>query len=1017
MSRRILTISALGWGLVLVAVCAEDLAPTSRPALKTETPAPVAKLTPPAPNPSQPLSPEQSLAQLKTPPDLELRLVLAEPTVAQPVFLNFDERGRMWVVEYLQYPAPAGLKALSHDVVWRAVYDRVPDPPPHHVRGADKISIHEDTNGDGTFDKHTIFVEGLNICTAVCRGRNGVWILNPPYLLFYPDKDNNDVPDGDPAVHLAGFGLEDTHSVVNSLCWGPDGWLYAAQGSTVSGDVVRPGLDKTPVHSLGQLIWRYHPENKLYEIFSEGGGNAFGCEIDAKGRIFSGHNGGDTRGFHYQQGAYLQKGFQKHGPLSNPFAFGYFPAMKHPAVPRFTHTFTFYDAAAFPEKYRGQLFGVAPLLNYIVAAEMTSDGSTFQTQDRSFPVTSGDTWFRPVDIKLGPDGALYVADWYDGQVAHLRSAEGAFDKSNGRIYRLQAKGAAPARFADLGRLSTAQLVELLKSDNRWVRQTALRLLGDRRDPAAIPLVRKTLEQRQVGQLALESLWALHQSGGLDEAETSTLLEHPDPFVRLWAIRLACDDKQAGETLVNKLAELARSEPNLEVRSQLACSARRLPAVANLRIVEQLLTREEDATDPRQPLLLWWAIESACENHRDLALRLFAEPTVWKLPLVQQHLTARLMRRFAAAGTRRDLLTCAELFALAPAPDDAKRLMAGFEEAFQGRSLAALPRELIDALARAGGGSLLLRVRQGNPEALQSALRALTDSQKPLAERLELARVFGEVKHAAAIAPLLEIAASARGELELRQAAIASLQAYDDPAIGTALLAAYAELPDELHAAAQTLFAGRPVWTRQFLAEIAAGRIAAATVPPEIVRKMLLRPDEQIAAAVRKHWGEIAGATTAEMRAQVAQWDQSIRSGAGDPYRGQALYERQCANCHALFGKGGQIGPDLTGYQRADIPRMLLNIINPSAEIREGYENYAILTNDGRALNGFLADQDNQVVTLRGGDGQNVTIPRDNIDELRRLPLSLMPEGMMKSYNEQQVRDLFAYLRITQPLIK
>src|SRR5204863_5107296 len=159
-----------------------------------------------------PLSPAESLAKFHVADDLEIEPLLAEPIVAQPVFLNFDERGRMWVVQYRQYPSPAGLKMMSRDNVWRAVYDKVPPPPPHHFRGEDKITIHEDTDGDGIFDKHKTFVEGLNICTAVERGRGGVWVLNPPYLLFYADANGDDVPDGDPVVHLAGFGLEDTHS-------------------------------------------------------------------------------------------------------------------------------------------------------------------------------------------------------------------------------------------------------------------------------------------------------------------------------------------------------------------------------------------------------------------------------------------------------------------------------------------------------------------------------------------------------------------------------------------------------------------------------------------------------------------------------------------------------------------------------------------------------------------------------------------------------------------------------------
>ena len=170
-----------------------------------------------------------------------------------------------------------------------------------------------------------------------------------------------------PEAHLEGFGMEDTHSVVNSLRWGPDGWLYSSQGSTVSGKVKKPGQkDSEAIQTLGQLIWRYHPEKKIYEIFAEGGGNAFGVEIDDKGRLYSGHNGGNTRGFHYTQGSYYQKGFGKHGPLSNPYAFGYFQAMKHAKVPRFTHNFIIYEAETLPKKYWGHLFGIEPLQGRVV---------------------------------------------------------------------------------------------------------------------------------------------------------------------------------------------------------------------------------------------------------------------------------------------------------------------------------------------------------------------------------------------------------------------------------------------------------------------------------------------------------------------------------------------------------------------------------------------------------------------------------------------------------------------------
>ena len=246
----------------------------------------------------------------------------------------------------------------------------------------------------------------------------------------------------------------------------------------------------------------YHPETHRYEVFAEGGGNAFGVEIDAKGRIYSGHNGGDTRGFHYVQGGYYQKGFNKHGPLSNPYSFGYFPAMKHNRVPRFTHTFLIYEADALPEAYRGVLFGVAPLLNHVVMSEVRPDGSSVQTHDIGLAVSTDDARFRPVDIKLGPDGAIYIADWYDRQINHYRNHEGQIEPADGRIYRLEArKPGASVKSLDLSRLSTTELVKRLPDPNKWTRQTSLRLIGDRKDKSVEPELKHLLAQES-GQFAV-----------------------------------------------------------------------------------------------------------------------------------------------------------------------------------------------------------------------------------------------------------------------------------------------------------------------------------------------------------------------------------------------------------------------------------------------------------------------------------------------------------------------------------
>jgi len=968
---------------------------------------------------AKPLSPEESRAAFVIPDDLQLNVFSREPELRQPLSITFDERGRMWAVQYLQYPFPAGLKVLRYDQYLRAVFDGVPQAPPNHVRGRDKLTIHADKDGDGYAEDTKTFVDGLNIATSCERGRGGVWVLNPPYLLFYPDRNHDDIPDGDPETHLSGFGLEDTHSVANSLRWGPDGWLYGGHGSTcwatVSSSVTKD------VHFKGQAVWRYHPETHVFEIFAEGGGNTFGLEFDSLGRIYSGYNGGDARGFYFVQGGYYIKNWGKHGSLTNPYAFGYFPPMQHPPVPRFSHTFMIYEGNTFPAKYQGKLFAPVPLHNYVALSKLLPRGSGFATVDEEKVVTTPEKWFRPVDIRLGPDGGVYLADWYDTRLSHLDPRD-TWDRAHGRIYRLQAKNAPKLADFNLAALSSVELVKQLEHPNRWFRETALRLLGDRRDRSLIPLLKKQLLEEK-GQLALQSLWALNLSGGLDEASARDALRHDDPFVRMWTVRLLGDGKQVTPGLSARLAEMARTEPHPEVRGQLASSAKRLPGPDALPILAGLMFRDEDLDDPHIPLLVWWGLESKAVSERAAVLKLCATSAAWRAPLVQKYIQGRLAQRYAAEPTLDNQAALISLLNSAPSFAEKKILLEGINAAFSGQRLSKLNPELaalltgdIRAPEQAEPVQVTLALRAGDPRVHAYVLKLVADEKQPAARRLAMLELLGQVGRPES-APVLLAIAIANGPANIRQAALSSVQRFPDETIARQLLLNYAKISQDqvLRSAVLEVLATRKTWTLALIEALQAKQLPTTDVPLELVARLALHHDERIDAAVRQLWGRLRP-TPEEAQAQMLQVAALLQQGPGDPLAGKSLFLKTCAKCHRLHNEGERLGPDLTGYERDNLSFLLLAILDPSAAIREEYTSFQLATVDGLVLSGFVRERGEKTITMQVPDRGSIVIPKDDIEEGPiAMPISLMPERVLQGLSDQQVRDLFAYLRTKQPV--
>ncbi len=936
-----------------------------------------------------------------------LDLVASEPDVRQPVYLSFDERGRMWVVQYMQFPFPAGLEVVGHDQYWRIQYDNYPPPaPPNHYKGRDKVSILEDRDGDGVFETAKDFVTGLNICTAALPGLGGVWVMNPPYLLFYPDANGDDIPDGDPEVHLAGFGLEDLHAVANSLRWGPDGWIYGCQGSTCWATVTRPGIDEEGIHFKGQAVWRYHPVTKNFELFAEGGYNNFGIAVDDAYRVFTGSNGG-VIGVHYLQGAYYRKTWGKHGALTNPYAYGYFMQMEdHSSHPKMSQAMAFSNADTFAEPYRDKLFVARVLNRRIDMCELRPMGSTYSAHEMEAVLKTDNENFRPVDLKLGPDGAIYIADWYDTNVTWNVSAEGdRTDRETGRIYRLRYGDRQVVKPFDL-RESHA---EAILSTNRWTRETARRV---RREA--------TITDMPAGdspEQGIEALWtAVHSDGTMDGASLVEGLTHENRDVRMWAVRLLGDDYDVTGDEAAALAALAGREPDPQVRTQLASTARRVGFTAGKPIVEALLAQPENADDPFIPLLLWWAVEGWMGNDSEETVAWIHERMASPTPIVENVILQRAAQRLTHSG-HGELSTI-----LLDDASDAHRhtILLGLAEGVSELQDETLPEGVaahVEAHLAAkpeDPSRIELAMRLNHGPAIEKAFATVADAEADPGARASFIPFFA-ARRDDRLRPIVIELAQGDVDIALRRAATEALRGYSGDDIDPILVALAADPDGGVRNAALSIASGRTQSASAILESVDRGDTDPKTIPRDIAATMARATGGEGDRIVNQYWGAMHR-TTLEKQAQINAVAAILKNAPGDSSKGIAVYEERCAQCHTFLERGREVGPDLTGVDRKNRNALLEAIINPSQFVLPEYlaSEFVTREDDGlgettQTFTGFLLSETDTQLTVTDSAGQEITIQRDRLVERRPLPQSIMPEGLLDGLTDSQLRDLFAYL--------
>jgi putative membrane-bound dehydrogenase-like protein len=956
-------------------------------------------------------SPAEAAARMTAPAGFHVSLFASEPVIRQPIGMATDARGRLWVAENNTYSdARVNFDLSQHD----------------------RIIILEDTNHDGRADKHTVFWDQAQKLTSVEIGFGGVWALCPPRLLFIPDRNGDDVPDGKPEVVLDGFddGVV-RHNIANGLRWGPDGWLYGRHGIQATSHVGVPGSLPSERTPLNCCVWRYHPTRKIFEVVCRGTTNSWGMDWNESGELFFintviGHL------WHAVPGAHFQR---MYGEDDNPHVYEllgqtadhfhwdtaeHWSAIRKIGVSPTTDQaggghahagLMIYQGDNWPDRYRGTLFTINLHGRRLNNDTLKRHGSGYVGQHAADFLKTSDPWFRGLELISGSDGGVYIADWSD--VGECHGADGV-DRNSGRIFKVVYGEPARPKIADVAHLSDAELVALQRDTNDWYVREARHVLQERR-AAGRPMreVHASLGTVFVNDPdpvhKLRALWCLYVTGGAPDVWLLTQLKQADEHLRVWAIRLLGDGKPPSAAAVRAFCSLVPHEPSGLVLLYLASALQELPLADRWPLAEELAARSDFATDRVLPLMIWYGIEPAVPEDSARAVRMAESSPM--VPLVRS-ITRRLTENVKLSPHPIDQLVT--IAGESGKTERTRAILTGMAEALRGWRQAPMPSAwksaggALEASADAETQRLAreLSVVFGDGRALTDLMRIAAGKNADPAARRDAVRVLVEARGKGTV-PLL---CGLLGDRDLGADAARGLAAFDDPSLPALLLERFASLKEPVRDAVIVTLSSRPAWARSLLATVAAGKIDRGLVPSFQVRQMSTFPGDDLRGQVAALWPGLK-TMSATKRARIDHFKDVLTSqslASADRATGRRRFVQTCATCHTLFGQGAKIGPDLTGSQRTNLDYLLVNIIDPSALVAPAYRMSTVVLVDGRVLNGIVSDQSGPTVTVQTPT-ERLIVNRSDIEEIRKSELSLMPEGQLDVLPEKEVRDLISYL--------